>query len=64
MTEPRGHWDPRPRHPNRPPTGPEPLRDLLRQFLEDRDWHELGLPAASTNGHGPHRPTTARHDHG
>ena len=63
MTEQRGHWDPRPRHPNRPPTAPEPLRDLLRQFIEGRDWDERLLHPASTNGHGRHGPTPARHDH-
>ena len=64
MTEQRGHWNPRPRHPNRPPTGLEPLRDLLRQFLDDRGWNELLLGPATRNGHGPEGPTPVRRDHG
>jgi hypothetical protein len=62
MTENRGHFDPRPRHPNRPPTGPEPLRDLLRQYIEERNWNDL-LTQTASNGHGPDGTTSVRHDH-
>jgi hypothetical protein len=63
MTEQRGRYDPRPRHPNRPPADPEPLRDLLRQYVEDRNWSDRLRPA-SANGHGPGSTTGDRHDHG
>ncbi len=63
MNEQRGHYDPRPRHPNRSPVDPEPLRDLLRQYIEDRNWSDR-LTRAATNGHRPNGETSVRHDHG
>ena len=63
MSEQRGHYDPRPRHPNRRPADPQPLRELLRQYLEERNWSDLLAPS-SANGHGPDGTTSVRHDHG
>lgn len=61
MSEQRGPYDPRPRHPNRPPGTPQPLRELLRQYVEERDWGDR-LTSSSVNGHGPDSTTSVRHD--
>ena len=63
MSEQRGPYDPRLRHPNRPTADPQPLRVLLRQYVEERNWGDLLTPS-STNGHGPDGTTSVRHDHG
>lgn len=60
MTQHRGRYDPRPRHPNRQ-AEPESLRDLLRQYIEERNWNDL-LAQAASNGHGPDGTTSVRHD--
>jgi hypothetical protein len=63
MSEQRGPYHPRLRHPNRPTTDPQPLRELLRQYVEERNWDNLLTPS-SANGHGPDSTTSVRHDHG
>jgi hypothetical protein len=64
MSEQRGHYDPRPRHPNRTPADPEPLRELLRQYIEERHWGGDLLSAATSNGHGPDHSDNVRRRHG
>lgn len=59
MTEEPGRYD---RHPPQPPSRssePEPLGELLRQYVEDCDWDHLLAPSSS-NGHQPSGRTTVR----
>lgn len=63
MTEEPGRYD---RHPRQPPSRssePEPLGELLRQYVEDRHWDHLLTPSSS-NGHQPADRTTVRHHDG
>jgi hypothetical protein len=65
LTEERGDFDPHTRHPNRPPDGPDPqpLRELLRQYIEDLDWSPR-LRRPSSNGNHPDGTTSTGRDHG
>ena len=59
MTEESGRYDRRPPQPPSRSSEPEPLGELLRQYVEDRHWDHLLAPSSS-NGHRPDDRTTIR----
>lgn len=64
MTEERGRYDPHPTESSKPSSDPEPLGELLCQYLEAHNCTHLLAPS-NPNGHPrPASSTTVRHRDG